>query len=134
VSNAHVDPACAFHASGHSRTDVAAAACILLLTSDLCRPSFTRYGGKQYRLVLLEAGHLAQNILLVAAGLGLGALSLCGFADQALAEWVGLDYPRQVVLYAIAIGTPDPAEAGRPRRDLGVVRTQRDPAGPSCAF
>jgi SagB-type dehydrogenase family enzyme len=82
------------------------AALAVLLVADLTRPSLAKYGGKSYRLLLLEAGHAAQNLLLVATALGLAGLPLCGFLDDELAAGCGLDPPRQVVAYAVALGFP----------------------------
>lgn len=87
-------------------------ACLVLLTIDFSRPSLARrYGGKAYRLALLEAGHIAQNVLLVGTALGLGGLPICGFADAALARAVGLAHPVEAILYVIGVGCPG-ASAG----------------------
>lgn len=79
-------------------------AALVLLWADFGRPPLGKYAGKEYRLLLLEAGHAMQNVVLVAAALGLPALPLCGFSDAALAAAVGLDFPSQSVVYAVALG------------------------------
>jgi SagB-type dehydrogenase family enzyme len=79
-------------------------AAVVLLCMDLARPSLRRYGGKAYRLALLEAGHIAQNLVLVATALGLAGRPLCGFDDEALAAAAGLAYPAEVVVYAVGFG------------------------------
>jgi SagB-type dehydrogenase family enzyme len=71
---------------------------------DFTRHSFEKYGAKIYRLALLEAGHIAQNLLLTAAALGLAGLPLCGFRDAEISAAAGLDFPQQAVVYAVAIG------------------------------
>lgn len=81
-------------------------AAVVVLSADWSRPSLARYGQKAYRLATLEAGHMGQSVCLVATGLGLGSLGLCGFADQPLAIACGLEPPHEVVLYAIALGAP----------------------------
>lgn len=56
--------------------------------------SRAKYGLRGYRFSLLEAGHLAQNALLIATALGLAALPWGGFVDAAadrLLELDGLD-------------------------------------------
>jgi SagB-type dehydrogenase family enzyme len=73
------------------------------LAADLGRPSLSRYGGKAYRLLLLEAGHLAQTVLLVAAALGLAGLPLCGFRDADLAVAAGLPSTEPIV-YSLVLG------------------------------
>jgi SagB-type dehydrogenase family enzyme len=76
----------------------------IFLAADFGRPSFTRYGGKAYRLLLLEAGHLAQNLLLVTAALGLAGLPLCGFRDAELTAAAGL-LSTQPIVYALVLGS-----------------------------
>lgn len=80
------------------------AAFFLLLFLDFTRLSLSRYGRKAYRLALLEAGHIAQNVLLAVSALGLAALPLCGFDDEALTRTAGLRYPDQPVVYVLAVG------------------------------
>jgi SagB-type dehydrogenase family enzyme len=83
---------------------IAGANVVILLWVDFTRPSLGKYGEKVYRLALLEAGHVTQNLLVVAAGLELAGVPLCGFDDQALATEAGLMYPEQPVVYAVALG------------------------------
>ena len=89
----------------HIENGVAGAAVVFLLWIDFTRPSLEKYGGKAYRLALLEAGHLAQNFLLIGAALGLAGVPLCGFDDQALATEAGLDYTDEAVVYAVSLGS-----------------------------
>jgi SagB-type dehydrogenase family enzyme len=78
------------------------AVCILMVASFL-RTKF-KYGERGYRFVLLEAGHIAQNMLLVAESLGLGALPVGGYIDDQLNAMVGVDGCEQAVVYAVLIG------------------------------
>jgi SagB-type dehydrogenase family enzyme len=57
-----------------------------------------------YRLALVEAGHVAQNVCLVATGLGLGVCPLAGYVDDALNDLLGLDGVDETVVYALAVG------------------------------
>lgn len=96
-----------------------AAAVVALLTVDLGRPSLSRYGGKAYRLALLEAGHIAQNLLLVGTALDLPGLPLCGFDADAVPAAAGLG-ATEVAVYAVAFGSApsqDPASADRRAND-----------------
>ena len=88
----------------HPDNPIDKAGALFLFFVDFSRTSFEKYGAKMYRLATLEAGHMAQNILLVAAGLGLAGAPLCGFHDQAIATTAGLDFPYQVIVYTVAIG------------------------------
>jgi SagB-type dehydrogenase family enzyme len=82
---------------------VAGCAATLLVTGVFWRSRF-KYGLRGYRFVLLEAGHLAQNVLLVCAALGLAAVPLGGFYDRPIDELLGADGVNESVLYAVCLG------------------------------
>jgi nitroreductase len=63
------------------------------------------YGGRAERYVVLEAGHAAQNLLLQAVALGLGAVPVGAFDDAAVSEVIGLP-AAQSPLYLIPVGHP----------------------------
>ena len=63
-----------------------------------------KYGERGYRILLLDAGHLAENVLLTAAALNLSACPLAGFFDDRLARTLELNPTEEPVLYAITIG------------------------------
>ncbi len=83
---------------------VEGASFFVFLYLDFMRVGLSKYGMKAYRLALLEAGHIAQCILLSATAAGLGTLPLCGFDDHHLSQAAGLRYPEEAILYAIAVG------------------------------
>ena len=62
-----------------------------------------KYGSRGYRYLLLEAGHVAQNICLACSSLGLGSVPIGGFDDLALNRLVGAG-EGEVALYAVGIG------------------------------
>lgn len=65
-----------------------------------------KYGAERSpRYVHLEAGHAAQNILLQAVTLGLGAVPIGAFDDEAIQEAMGLPAEEQP-LYLIPVGRP----------------------------
>ena len=65
-----------------------------------------KYGSRGYRYVLIEAGHVGQNLVLSAAGLGVGALPIGGFLDGELAALLGNDPVANPPLYGVALGYP----------------------------
>lgn len=73
------------------------------LSAVLPRSSF-KYGQRAYRFVLLEAGHIAQNLLLAAEAYGLGALPIGGFFDDDLNRFLNLDGCQEFVVYLVLIG------------------------------
>jgi SagB-type dehydrogenase family enzyme len=78
---------------------------VVLMTVVFSRTT-SKYGSRGYRYALLEAGHVAQNLSLVATEIGLGALCVGGFRDSSLNRALGLDPRSESVIYAAAIGHP----------------------------
>jgi SagB-type dehydrogenase family enzyme len=78
---------------------------IVVFTSVIQR-TLARYYDRGLRLVLMECGHLAQNLNLLAAAMRLGSLNLGGFYDRHLSALLGLDPEVEVPLYAVALGRP----------------------------
>ncbi|WP_083517998.1 SagB/ThcOx family dehydrogenase [Desulfomicrobium orale] len=79
---------------------------LILFVTATFRRNQMKYGERGYRGVLLDAGHLAQNIQLAATGLGLGACVLMGCMDDPVNDFLGVDGVEESVLYAISIGRP----------------------------
>ncbi|MFJ5228277.1 thiopeptide-type bacteriocin biosynthesis protein [Kitasatospora sp. NPDC088391] len=65
-----------------------------------------RYGLRALRLGLLEAGHLAQNLLLTAPAYGLGSIPLGGLHDDLAHELLALDDLDQPIQYLLPLGRP----------------------------
>ena len=76
----------------------------LLITSVLER-TLAKYGERGYRFVLIEVGHLAQNVALVCEAMGLNSVCLGGFHEDGLAELLDVDRRREPVQYVILLGT-----------------------------
>lgn len=79
------------------------ASLVFFLTAMFERSTF-KYGARGYRFILLEAGHVAQNINLVANALGLGCLNIGGYFDRQVDELLGLDGLNHSTIYMQAIG------------------------------
>jgi SagB-type dehydrogenase family enzyme len=79
------------------------AAALLVLTGMFWRSRF-KYGLRGYRFTLLEAGHVAQNVVLAAAVLGLSAVPVGGFYDRRVDALVGADGLAEASLYALVVG------------------------------
>jgi len=66
-----------------------------------------RYGEERgARYVILEAGHAAQNILLQAAALGLGAVPVGAFDDEGVRRLLELR-DDHAPLYLLTVGRPE---------------------------
>lgn len=100
------------------------AAAIVVITAVVER-SLWKYDDRGYRYIVLEAGHVAQNINLCAASLGLATLNLGGFFDEDMSALLKLDADREIALYGIALGhseVADQLEARRPSQADQAVR------------
>jgi len=63
-----------------------------------------KYRQRAYRYVLLEAGHAAQNVYLVATALALGACAVGAFYDEQFNDLLGLDIQEEAVVYLVSVG------------------------------
>lgn len=63
-----------------------------------------KYGERGYRYILLEAGHIGQNIYLVSEALGLKCCALGGTRDESLEKLIDIDGVTESIVYALAIG------------------------------
>ena len=93
----------------------AEAAAVVVLTG-LPRRTARKYGDRGYRYLLLEAGHIAQNLVLAAGSLGLATCCGGGFFDDELAGLLVADIEDEVPVYAIAVGSPAPLDRASLRR------------------
>ncbi|MEK7014724.1 MULTISPECIES: SagB/ThcOx family dehydrogenase [unclassified Bacillus (in: firmicutes)] len=63
---------------------------------------FSKYGALSYRLALLEAGHMAQNLQLVASNYNIKSVPLGGFYNEEVKSTLKLD--TEECLYILALG------------------------------
>jgi len=82
---------------------VAGASVVLFITALFERTIF-KYADRGYRFVLMEAGHLAQNLLLVLQGLRLAGITIGGFFDREIDKLLRLNGLTQSTLYMVAVG------------------------------
>jgi len=79
------------------------AALIVFVTAVFWRSRF-KYGLRAYRFTLLEAGHVAQNLVLSAAACGLGSVLLGSFYDARVESLLGLNGVDEAALIAVCLG------------------------------
>jgi SagB-type dehydrogenase family enzyme len=84
--------------------DATAGAAVVVVVSGVFWRSRFKYGLRGYRFVLLEAGHVVQNLLLAAAALGLATLPLGGFYDRRMDELIEVDGVDESTLYLVCVG------------------------------
>jgi SagB-type dehydrogenase family enzyme len=85
---------------------VGAAAVNLVFTGVTAR-SRPRYGDRAERYVFIEVGHAAENALLQATALGLAAVPVAAFDDDAMRKVLGVGADEKP-LYIISVGRPAP--------------------------
>jgi SagB-type dehydrogenase family enzyme len=88
----------------------ASTAAFIIVITGVPHRSFSKYGDRGYRYLLLEAGHVGQNLTLVAMAQKLGVCSLGGFFDDELGNLLRLDAREQPLLYCLAVGIPEPGD------------------------
>jgi SagB-type dehydrogenase family enzyme len=63
-----------------------------------------RYGERGYRYLLLDAGHVCQNLYLAAEPIGCGVCAIAAFFDDKLNAALGLDGEKQFAVYLATVG------------------------------
>lgn len=63
-----------------------------------------RYSSRGYRYLLMDAGHICQNLYLAAEGIGCGVCAIGAFSDQAVNQFFGVDGKEQFIPYGATVG------------------------------
>jgi SagB-type dehydrogenase family enzyme len=88
---------------GQEWTDGAAA--VVFLAATFSRTAWKYRHPSDYRIVLVEAGHVAQNMLLAACALGLAATPTGAFADGLAEAALGIEEsPDRALVHAVVLG------------------------------
>ena len=78
---------------------------LTMVITAVMRRTAAKYGQRAERYCYIETGHAAQNVLLQAVALGLGAVPVGAYDDARVHRALGLPNDRQA-LYLIPIGKP----------------------------
>jgi len=92
--------------AGQQWTSTAAA--VIFLVANFERPMWKYQDPHGYRVVMMEAGHIAQNIMLVATHYDFVANPSGAFSRSAVEETLHVGGVTQSVLYALVLGVPAP--------------------------
>ncbi len=90
------------------------AAAVIFLVANFERPMWKYHDGTAYRVTAIEAGHIAQNIMLVATSHGLVANPTGAMDFQRVEETLGVGGPTQAVLYCLILGAPGELATQKP--------------------
>jgi len=75
----------------------------LIVLTARWQAQYDKYRDFTYNLALLEAGHIAQNILLCATALSLHARPFCGFDDLSIIDTLDINPSEEQPVYLIAL-------------------------------
>jgi SagB-type dehydrogenase family enzyme len=79
------------------------ASCAIIMTGVFSRTQ-SKYGERGYRYILLEAGHIGQNLYLVSGALGIKCCAMAGTRDTALETLLDVDGMTESVVYGLLLG------------------------------
>lgn len=92
------------------------AAAFFVLTAVWARTMWKYRTPRAYRVVLIDAAHACQNLLLTATSLGLGAFSVAAIDENTIDRYLGIDGVSEGSVYAAGIGWPDAPRIRRATR------------------
>jgi SagB-type dehydrogenase family enzyme len=79
-------------------------ASVVFLISGVFQRTKRKYGERGYRYVLLDVGHLGQNIYLSSTSLNLAVMTTCGFFDDEANKLLRIDGIDETTLYVAFVG------------------------------
>lgn len=83
--------------------------CMIILRADFERSMWKYHDANAYRVALIEAGHIGQNVMLAASAHGLSACPSAALSHSLLAKELGhTDDPAKAAIYALTLGFPEP--------------------------
>lgn len=77
---------------------------VTIIMSAFFRRNMAKYGHRGLRYILLDAGHIAQNMILVGEAMSIGSCPVGAFFDDELNQLLGLDGEEESVVYMVVLG------------------------------
>lgn len=92
----------------YSNQDAISIAPCYIMFSMVYERTMNKYGERGYRFIYLDAGHMGQNLYLVAEHLGLGAVAIGAgrFNDKTIDHLIKINSCEESFFYGFAIGNP----------------------------
>lgn len=75
-----------------------------IIITAICDKTMLKYKDRGMRYIFLDAGHLGQNLYLVATALGLKPVSIGGFLDSAICSFLHINEKHEIPVYGFVIG------------------------------
>ncbi|MFC2035629.1 SagB/ThcOx family dehydrogenase [Chloroflexota bacterium] len=66
-----------------------------------------RYGLAAHRVILLDAGHVCQNLYLACEAIGVGACAVAAYDQEQMDQVLGIDGDDEFVIYTATVGRPE---------------------------
>lgn len=76
---------------------------IILITAVFNRMTI-KYGNRGYRHIMIEAGHIGQNLYLNSVALKINCCAIGGYLDDKLNQLLDIEGIKESIIYALAIG------------------------------
>lgn len=77
---------------------------VTFLWTGIFRRAMSKYGDRGMRYILLDAGHICQNLLLAAEAIGCGGCPIGAFYDSELNQLLQIDGEEESILYGASVG------------------------------
>jgi SagB-type dehydrogenase family enzyme len=79
-------------------------AAVVFLWTGVFRRNMWKYGDRGMRYILLDAGHICQNVMTAAEAAGCGGCPIAAFYDDELNHLLQIDGEEESILYAASVG------------------------------
>jgi len=76
----------------------------IIILSAVFKRTVIKYGQRSYRYIFIEAGHLGQNLSLIATSLGLKSCAIGSFFDEEINRLFDIDGVKESSIYCFALG------------------------------
>ena len=86
-----------------NQTFMSQAAAVFLWTG-VFRRAMSKYGDRGMRYILLDAGHICQNVMIAAEAVDCGGCPVGAFYDSELNQLLQIDGEEESILYAASVG------------------------------
>ncbi len=93
---------------GFCQQDYALQSSVIMMISAIMPRNKRKYGERGYRYILLDVGHLAQNLYLSCTAHDFAIMTTCGFFDDELHRLLELDGVDEAVIYGAFFGARSP--------------------------
>ncbi len=90
--------------------------CLIMLCAHLDRTMWKYVDANAYRVVLIEAGHIGQNIMLAATDHGLSACPTAAISHSKVKALLGISNLLHAPIYALSLSVPEPASSTTTQR------------------